>query len=46
MKESTFAIEGIMERWGFEDVLEFYGEPLLKCYVFIYFCLTSMAKSD
>ncbi len=44
--ESTFAIQSIPKRWGFEDILEFYGESLLKCYVPIFFCPTTMGKND
>ncbi len=30
--DSTFIIDGALEKWGFEDILDFYGKLLLKCY--------------
>jgi len=44
--ENTFVVEGAPKRWGSEDILEFYGESLLKCSVPILFCPTSKGKSD
>jgi hypothetical protein len=46
VRHSTFAIEGVPERWGFEDILEFYGKSLLKCYVPIFFLSNFQGKSD
>jgi hypothetical protein len=46
MGKNTFVIEGAPKRWGSKDILEFYGESLLKCSVLILFCPTSKGKSD
>ncbi len=44
MEESTFAIEGVLKRWGFEVILGFYEKTLLKCFIPIIFYPTSKGK--
>jgi len=44
--ENIFVVEGAPKRWVSKDILEFYGESLLKCSIPILFCPTSKGKSD
>jgi hypothetical protein len=44
--ENIFVVEGAPKRWVSKDILEFYGESLLKCSVPILFCPSFKGKSD